>query len=233
MRQPAVTAPTASESSARPARIGSMFTGMGGLDMAVREVFGGQTMWVADIEPGPSKVLEYRFPGIPNLGDVTTVDWALVPPVDILCGSSPCTSLSQAGRRAGMVEGTPSNLWVCMRDAIAQIQPELVVWENVYGALSAKASSRVEPCTGCVGNQPAESSLRALGRVLGDLAALGFDAAWTTVRAAEVGAPPRAVQSVPCCCQHPTRCPTPRTRAATKMVARPDWATRYVPWRAI
>jgi DNA (cytosine-5)-methyltransferase 1 len=168
--------------------IGSLFSGYGGLDSAVKAVFGGHTAWVADIEPGPKAVLAYRFPDAPNLGDVTRVDWGMVARVDVLCGGSPCQSVSVAGARAGMVEGAKSNLWVAMREAIAQLQPSLVVWENVYGVLSAKADSSVECCTGCVGDG-STVSLRALGRVLGDLASLGYDAAWTTVSAAEIGAP--------------------------------------------
>ncbi|WP_051485543.1 DNA cytosine methyltransferase [Nocardioides sp. J54] len=109
-------------------------------------------------------------------------------PVDILTGGSPCQDLSHAGRRAGMTEGTRSNLWVAMREAIAQLRPAMVVWENVGGAFSAAADSEVEPCAGCVGDGPGVH-LRALGRVLGDLASLGYDASWHSLRAADVGAP--------------------------------------------
>ena len=122
-------------------RIGSLFTGYGGLDMAVQQVLGGDLAWVADPAPGPSKVLAYRHPDIPNLGDITAVDWATVPPVDILAGGSPCQDLSTAGRRAGMTDGTRSNLWVVMREAIAHVRPKLVIWENVRGALVLPANA--------------------------------------------------------------------------------------------
>ena len=108
-------------------------------------------------------------------------------PVEILTGGSPCQDLSTAGKRAGMTDGTRSNLWVAMREAIAQLRPGLVVWENVRGALSASADSAVEPCAGCVGDGSGHV-LRALGRVLGDLSELGYDAAWCGLRAADVGA---------------------------------------------
>src|SRR3546814_20397526 len=65
----------------------------------------------------------------------------------------------------------------------------LVVWENVRGALSAPADSDLEPCAGCVGGVDDGPVLRALGRVLGDLAELGYDARWYGLRAADVGAP--------------------------------------------
>lgn len=168
---------------------GSLFSGYGGIDIAVAEAFGARTAWVSDIDPGPCKVLEHRFPGAPNLGDITKIDWADVPPVDILSGGSPCQDLSAAGRKAGMTEGTRSNLWVQMREAIEALQPRLVVWENVMGALSARATSELESVEGRVGDGAGGPVLRALGRVLGDLAEIGFDAEWATVRASDVGAP--------------------------------------------
>ena len=134
-------------------------------------------------------ILKHRFPGVPNLGDITTVDWSQVESVDIFTGGSPCTDVSIAGARAGMTEGTRSNLWVAMREAIAQLKPALVIWENVYGALSARACSCVESEPGLLGGVPGGPALRAAGRVCGDLASLGFDAEWAVVRASDVGAP--------------------------------------------
>lgn len=157
--------------------------------MAAETVFSATTRWVADIDPGPRKILAHRYPDVPNLGDVTAIDWATVPPVDIITGGSPCQDLSTAGKRAGMTAGTRSNLWVAMREAIAALQPKLVIWENVRGALSAAAHSAMEPCPGCMGDDRPGPVLRALGRVLGDLAELGYDAQWCGLRAADVGAP--------------------------------------------
>jgi DNA (cytosine-5)-methyltransferase 1 len=134
-----------------------------------------------------------HWPGVPNLGDITTIDWAAVEPVDILSGGTPCQDLSHAGRRQGMTLGTRSNLWASMREAIAVIEPKYVVWENVRGALSAKADSDVELCEGCLGAPGRKGarrhSLRALNRLLGDLANLGYDAQWRGLRASDVGAP--------------------------------------------
>ena len=169
-------------------RIGSLFSGIGGLDLAVEAAFGATTAWHVECEAAPSKVLAYRWPGVPNFGDVTTVDWSQVEPVDIIAGGSPCQDLSSAGRRAGMTDGTRSNLWVQMREAIAHVKPTFVVWENVRGAFSAAADSDLELCPGCVGDGGSQPHLRALGRVLGDLSDLGFDAEWRGLRAADVGA---------------------------------------------
>ena len=179
----------------------SLFTGYGGMDIALERAFGAETVAVSDINKGANKILDYRYPNIPNLGDVTKVDWSeWVGKVDIISGGSPCQDLSAAGNRLGMTEGTRSNLWVAMRDAIATIKPTLVVWENVRGAFSARAESAISPleyCEGCVGTPPPgtrrkhrrdQPHLRALGRVLGDLSDLGYDAWWYGLRASDVGA---------------------------------------------
>ena len=171
-------------------RIGSLFSGYGGLDLGVMEALGGSVAWHAEFEDAPSRILAHHWPDVPNLGDVTKVDWSQVEPVDVICGGSPCQDVSMAGARKGMRAGTRSGLWASMCDAIEAIRPALVVWENVRGALSAGADSNMEPCDlgmGCEGPVP----LRALGRVLGDLAELGYDAGWEVVRASDIGAPHR------------------------------------------
>lgn len=162
----------------------------GGLDLAVEHVFNARTVWHAEWEDAPSKILARHWPGVPNLRDVTAVDWAAVEPVDIITGGFPCQDVSLAGRRAGMAEGTRSNLWGAMRSAVEIIRPTYVVAENVRGLLSAHAESAsdMEPRPGLLGDRRG-GSLRALGRVLGDLADLGYDAAWYSVRASDVGAP--------------------------------------------
>lgn len=173
-------------------RIGSLFSGVGGLDLAVEAFFDAETAWHCEYDANPSKVLAARWPGVPNLGDITAVDWSTVEPVDIVCGGSPCQDVSAAGPRTGMTEGTRSNLWVQMREAIAFLKPSIVIWENVRGALSAYAFSSVESDPGLLGEHgPDRPALRAVGRVVGDLSALGYDAIWTTVPASDVGAPHR------------------------------------------
>src|SRR5690625_6784230 len=95
-----------------------------------------------------------------------------------------------AGKRAGMVEGTRSNLWGAMRTAIETIRPQYAVIENVRGLLSATAQSDsdLEQQPGFMGDEP-NVTLRALGRVLGDRADIGFNAEWYGLRAADIGAP--------------------------------------------
>lgn len=157
-------------------KIGSLFSGYLGLDMAVEAVTGAKTAWVSDIDKGACKILAHRTDA-PNLGDLTRIDWSTVEPVDIITGGFPCQDLSHAGKRAGMADGTRSGLWSYMCEAIRIIRPRLVVAENVRGLLSAEALRPVEPCTWCVGGKP-EFDVRALGAVLGDLADIGYVGRW-------------------------------------------------------
>jgi len=171
--------------------IGSLFTGYGGLDMGVARALDSdaRVAWTSDVEPGPCKLAQVRWPDTPNLGDITQVDWDEVEPVDIICGGSPCQDLSLAGKLAGMATGTRSGLWESMAAAIETIRPRLVVWENVLGAISARAYSPVEQEPGMLGAESAGPVLRAAGRVAGDLATIGYSSAWRVVRASDAGAP--------------------------------------------
>lgn len=172
-------------------KLGEVCAGYGGLGLAVESVFEAELAWYSEFEESADQIMQAHWPDVPNHGDMTAIDWAAVEPVDILSGGTPCQDLSHAGRRAGMTDGTRSNLWVAMREAIATIKPQYVVWENVRGAYSAKADSEMEHCPGCMGTheQGGKPVLRALGRVLGDLSDLGYDAEWRGLRAADVGAP--------------------------------------------
>lgn len=178
---------------------GELFAGVGGLGMAVDAVFGTRPGFFSEYEP-PSKknprptqaaatVLAHRYPGVPNLGDVSRIEWSTAPPVRVLSGGFPCQDVSLGGARRGMKEGTRSGLWSEFARAIDELRPDWVVIENVRGLLSAGADSDLEPCPWCVGDDPEQHALRALGAVLGDLAILGFDAEWIGIPASDVGAP--------------------------------------------
>jgi DNA (cytosine-5)-methyltransferase 1 len=170
-------------------KIGSLFSGYGGLDLAVSKATGAEVAWHCEWEEAPSRILEMNFPNIPNYKDVSKVDWAAVEQVDILTGGFPCQDLSLAGKRAGIKDGTRSGLWSEFYKAIEIIQPKLVVIENVRGLLSAKANSGMEYPTEIMDQARGKPLLRALGAVLGDLADIGYDAKWTSVRASDAGAP--------------------------------------------
>src|SRR5690242_3998755 len=141
-------------------RIGSMCTGYGGLDLAAQAVYGGELRWCADNDAHATALLHRRFPRVPNVGDLTAVDWTQVPAVDIVTAGFPCQDISFAGHGAGIREGTRSGLWLTILDALRVLRPGLVLLENV-----------------------AALRTRGLTTVLGGLSALGYDTAWTCLRA--------------------------------------------------
>lgn len=144
---------------------GSLCTGTGGLDLAVKEVFPDAVLkWTAEIDPAASKLIDQRFPGVPNLGDIKAVDWGQVEKVDILTAGIPCQPWSEAGRRKGIDDNR--DLSGYFLKAVRVLQPKLTILENVSGFRR-----------------------RGLGRVLAGLAEMGMDARWHSVRAADAGAP--------------------------------------------
>lgn len=82
---------------AHPLRIGSLFSGYGGLDLAVEHVFDAQTVWFSEINEPVARVFAHHWPHAPNLGDITRIGWSTVPPVDILCGGFPCQNYAEFG----------------------------------------------------------------------------------------------------------------------------------------
>ena len=169
-------------------KIGSLFSGYGGLDMAVSAVTGGKVVWHCEWADAPAKVLAKHFPNVPNYRDVSQVDFSKIEKVDVLTGGFPCQDVSLIGRRAGLREGTRSGLWYEFVRAIDEIKPRLVVIENVRGILSAEAHSNLEQCEWCMGNGSDQPALRSLGAVAGSLAELGYDCKWASVRASDAGA---------------------------------------------
>ena len=244
----------------------SLFSGYGGLDLAVEQALGGvRVVALSDIDTGPDTVLAYHWPDVPNLKDITEIDWAKLGHVDVMAGGFCCQSVSTAGKRAGLKRGTRTGLWFNYAEGIRVCRPSLIVAENVGGLLSGASvcdeddrnwpkraealknaglcSCRVPEisvdgftppdqsvegaqsaaqaylsfdggpvpadltCAACGGRvyevvdgrpvaddarldgRYAKPCIRALGRVLGDLANLGYDAVWRGLEAADVGAP--------------------------------------------
>ncbi len=169
-------------------KIGSLFSGYGGLDLGVMDVLNSEVAWHCEFDESPSKILDHHWPTVPNYRDVRDVDWNTVEPVDILTGGFPCQDVSLAGNRRGLKEGTRSGLWSEFAKAIQHIEPRLVIIENVRGLLSARADSGVEYPRELLEYAGTRPILNAAAAVLGDLADLGFDARWATIRASDAGA---------------------------------------------
>lgn len=148
-------------------KVGSLFSGIGGFDLGLERA-GFTITWQVEIDPYCQRVLAKHWPHVTRYGDITTMDWATVQPVDLLCGGFPCQDLSFAGKRAG-IDGARSGLWSEYVRAIRHLRPRYVLVENVPGLLSNAY----------------------MGRVLGDLASCGYDAEWDCIPASAVGAPHR------------------------------------------
>lgn len=144
-------------------RVGSLFAGIGGFDLAARNV-GWSTVWYSEIDPYACRVMHKHFPDAVNLGDITTI--TNPPAVDVLCGGFPCQDISYAGDGAGIAVGTRSGLWYEYARLIAEVRPHWVVAENV-----------------------AALRTRGLDTVLCDLDALGYVGEWHCIPASAVGAP--------------------------------------------
>lgn len=147
--------------------VGSLFSGIGGFDLGLERA-GFSIKWQVENNEYCRKVLRKHWPAVPCHYDITTIDWATVQRVDLLCGGFPCQDLSFAGKRAG-IDGARSGLWSEYARAIGHLRPRYILVENVPGLLT---------------NQ-------YMGRVLGDLAACGYDAEWDCIPASMVGAPHR------------------------------------------
>jgi len=145
--------------------VGSLFSGIGGFDLGLERA-GMKIIWHSEIDQFACKVLKKHWPDVPNLGDITKVDWTNIERPDVICGGYPCQPFSTAGRRGG--ENDPRHLWPAMHNAIRLLRPRYAIMENVRGHLSL-----------------------GFGRVLGDLAEIGYDTEWQVIPAAAVGAPHR------------------------------------------
>lgn len=112
----------------------SVFSGIEAASLAAPE--GWVPVAFSEIEPFPCAVLAERFPNVPNLGDITKIDWSdLSGTVDVVVGGSPCQSFSVAGNRTGL-EGASGLMWEYVR-AVRDLRPRAFLWENVPGALSS------------------------------------------------------------------------------------------------
>jgi DNA (cytosine-5)-methyltransferase 1 len=143
----------------------SLCTGYKGLDMAVEALTGDKTVYFAETDPAACLVLKHHWPDVPNIGDITTYDFTqLAGEVDTITAGFSCQDISNAGPREG-ISGDRSKIWKDVCRAIRDIRPGHAYLENVAAIRS-----------------------RGLNVVAEDLAAVGYDLWWTTLRASDVGA---------------------------------------------
>ena len=113
----------------------SLFSGIEAASVAWGPL-GWEPVAFSEIEPFCCRVLEERFPEVPNLGDVSAIDWSgYEGSVDVVVGGSPCQAFSVAGRREGLMDARGRLMLEYVR-AVREIRPRWVLWENVPGVLS-------------------------------------------------------------------------------------------------
>ncbi len=146
-----------------------IFSGIGGFSLGLERTNGFKTVAFCEIEPFCRKVLAKHWPKVPCYDDVRELTAARLAAdgiaVDVICGWFPCQDISVAGKQAG-IDGKRSGLWSEVVRLAGELRPRFLIVENVSALLGS-----------------------GMGRVLGDLAALGFDAEWHCIPAAAVGAP--------------------------------------------
>ena len=141
----------------------SLFSGVEAATLAW-EPLGWEAVAFAEIEPFPSAVLAERWPDVPNLGDVTKVDWSKYRgTVDLVVGGSPCQAFSVAGKREGLLDERGQLMLEYVR-AVREVEPRWFLWENVPGVLS-------------------QDKGRAFGTLLGEMEDIGYSCAWRVLDA--------------------------------------------------
>lgn len=114
----------------------SLFSGIEAATVAW-EPLGWEPVCFAEFDEFPSAVLAERYPEVPNIGDVTKMNWKKYRnKVDLVVGGSPCQSFSIAGKREGL-QGESGLMFEYIR-AVREIRPRWFLWENVPGALSSE-----------------------------------------------------------------------------------------------
>jgi DNA (cytosine-5)-methyltransferase 1 len=114
----------------------SVFSGIEAASVAFQPL-GMEPVAVAEVDKHASAVLAAHYPDIPNLGDVTKVDWKEYRgKVDLVVGGSPCQSFSIAGKREGL-KGESGLMHEFIR-CVREVRPRWFLWENVPGALSSE-----------------------------------------------------------------------------------------------
>ena len=145
-----------------------LFSGIGGFSLGLERSGGFETVAFCEIEDYPRKVLARHWPEVHCYEDVRQLNAKQLAAdgieVDAICGGFPCQDISTAGLGAGL-DGERSGLWGEFARLIGELRPTVVFVENVSAILS-----------------------NGMGRVLGDLSALGYDAEWEIIRASDIGA---------------------------------------------
>ncbi len=120
---------------------GSLFSGIGGIELGLEWAGGFETAWQVEINPFCQKVLAKHWPNVPCHADVREVGAHNLGKVDIISGGFPCQDISVAGKQAGLA-GKRSGLWFEYARIVRELEPRWVLIENV-AALKTHGADQV------------------------------------------------------------------------------------------
>ena len=149
---------------------GSVFTGVGGFDLALERA-GWKAAWQSENDRYCNRIMKGMFPDVPKHGDIRTVDTGRLGRVRLICGGFPCQDVSVAGLRKGLA-GKQSGLFFDFMRIVADVLPSWILIENVPGLLSSNDG-------------------RDMGTVLGTLGKLGYWWAYRCLDSQYFGVPQR------------------------------------------
>lgn len=173
----------------REVTYGCLFSGVGCSTLAFAAL-GWTCAFHAETDPFASAVRRHHWPDVPNLGDVTAVDWSQWRgKMDLMMGSPPCQDFSVAGKRAG-AGGARGNLSMTWAEIVNATDPIWSITENVPGWLTSRDNAFGAFIGALVGGgtvEPPGGKWRAAGVVVGP----ARSAAWRIIDAQHLGVPQR------------------------------------------
>lgn len=139
--------------------VGSLFAGIGGIDLGLERA-GMRVKWQVEIDPFCQRILAKHWPDVKRYGGIKELSGTELESVDLVCGGFPCQDVSQAAYHPAGFAGQRTGLFWEFARLLRILRPKYVLMENVPGLIDD-----------------------GLSEVLGELASIGYDAEWEVLQA--------------------------------------------------
>lgn len=168
----------------------SLFSGIEGASVAF-EPLGFKPVAFCDVDPFSCSLLKHHYPDVPNIGDITKVNWEdWKGKADLVIGGSPCQAFSEAGLKKGL-EDPRGQLTLSYAQAIRELKPRWFIWENVAGVLKDKTNGYGHLLGYLTGNgeplKPEGKNWERCGFIAGE----GVNLSWRVLDSQHFGVPQR------------------------------------------